>query len=173
MPPPGVSIFDLLERSGKAAIVFPGLWAEGPFSQSIDPAALRHHDIFYSERWRGVVGRVFPRHWLLRTKWIAQPARCPDAVDWGVHDIYPGEARAAGEEVSWKQRTTRLLYRHFRLLSTKPGRQRIPRRMALTCGFDRPLARCLAQADERRAAPPARSGALRRLAWLLHQGRSS
>ena len=170
VPPPGDSIFGLLERSGRAAIVYPGLWAEGPFSERTDALALRHRDIFYSERWRSIIGRAFPRRWLLRTKWVAQPARCPDETDWGVHDIYPRQAQSASQEALWKLRTTQILYRHFRLLSAKPGRKRIPRRSALTSTIDRPLARCLAIGDGGLPVPATGLGA--RLAWLLRQSRS-
>jgi hypothetical protein len=166
VPRPGDSIFNFLERSGKAAIVYPGLWADTPIKPS-GTGLFHHGDFLYSARWRIIPGRFRPDRWLLRTKWIVQPVLCPVEADWGVHDIYsePGEAKS--RESSWKLRTSRILYRHLRLMSVKPARQRTPRSAVMTAIFDRPLARCLALAFPGRPRKSALTRGIERLAWFF------
>jgi len=140
----GGSIFDQAEASGKAAIMFPGLWTE-----SAAPAAglLSHSDCLHSERWRAAFRNVLPYRRLLRTKWIVLPGRCPEDADWGVHDLYPASPQARTRERSWKRHERGLLYRHFRPINTgwKP-RRRGRRYSPLIYGYDRDLARAFALA---------------------------
>ncbi len=175
VPPPGGSIFNFLERSGKAAIVYPGLWADQwvdmPPAKSPKPGMLHHGDFLYSQRWRIIPGRFRPDRWLLRTKWAVRPILCPVEADWGVHDIYSESGDAAPQEASWKLRTSRLLYRHLRLMSVKPARQHTPRSAAMTATFDRPLARCLALAFAGRPRKSVMARGIERLAWMLRRGR--
>jgi hypothetical protein len=142
----GESIFDLLERSAKAAIVFPGLWVESRPHRSAGAGTIRHTDCLDSVRWRPLLGGAAPTGWLLRTKWIVQPARCPEDADWGVHDLYPAQQQTPGQEAAWKYRTRRILYRHFRAINTKPARRGRGRYSPITHGCDRPLARAFAVA---------------------------
>ncbi len=167
VPPHGDSLFDLLERSGRAAIVYPGLWADTATAKPPEGGALRHGDFLYSERWRILPGSFRPERWLLRTKWVVQPTLCPKQAEWGVHDIYPVSSEAAQRETMWKLRTSRLLYRHFRLMSAKPGRQQISRSAAIRATFDRPLAHCLARAfgDRPRKSVVART--IARFSWIF------
>jgi hypothetical protein len=168
VPPRGDSVFGFLERSGKAAMVYPGLWAEMPPANPPKRRIFHHGDFLYSERWRIIPGWLRPRRWLLRTKWAVQPALCPVEAEWGVHDIYPVSRETAQREPQWKLRTNRILYRHLRLMSAKPARQRSPRSAALTTVFDRPLARCLAVAFAERPRKNALARAIERLAWIIY-----
>ena len=171
VPRPGDSIFNFLERSGKAAIVYPGLWADMSPAISPRPAILHHGDFLYSQRWRSIPGRFRPDRWLLRTKWVVRPALCPAEADWGVHDIYFQSGEAAPRESSWKLRTSRILYRHLRLMSVKPARQRTPRSAAIAAIFDRPLARCLAVAFADRPRKSVMARAIERLTWIMRSRR--
>jgi hypothetical protein len=175
VPPPGDSLFNFLERSGKAAIVYPGLWADKcaarPAAKSATPGVLRHSDFIYSQRWRLIPGRFRPARWLLRTKWAVWPALCPGDADWGVHDIYCVSPESAARETSWKLRTSEILYRHLRLMSAKPARQRMPRSAALTAVFDRPLARCLAAAFADHPRKSAMARGIERLMWIFRNVR--
>jgi hypothetical protein len=171
VPRPGDSIFNFLERSGKAAVVYPGLWADQwvdmPTAKATKSAMLHHGDFLYSQRWRIIPGRFRSDRWLLRTKWAVCPALCPVEADWGVHDIYSESGGAAPQESSWKLRTSRILYRHLRLMSVKPARQRTPRSAAMTAAFDRPLARCLALAFAGRPRKSLMTRGIERLTWML------
>jgi hypothetical protein len=168
VPQRGDSIFRFLERSGKAAIVYPGLWADTPPANPPKSGIFHHGDFLYSQRWRIIPGWLRPGRWLLRTKWVVQPALCPTDAEWGVHDIYPVSRETAQRESSWKLRTSRILYRHLRLMSAKPARQRTPRSAAIATIFDRPLARCLALAFAERPHKGALARAIERLAWISY-----
>ena len=159
----GGSIFARAEASGKAAMVFPGLWTE-----SDAPAAglVRHSDCLHSERWRAALHGVLPFRRLLRTKWIVLPGRCPADADWGVHDLYPASPQMRLQERSWKWGTRDPVFRHFRPINTgwKPLRRRGWRYSPIAYGYDRDLARAFAIAfPDRKIAPP-KSGLLRSLA---------
>ena len=169
VPRPGDSVFGMLERSGKAAVVYPGLWVDTLSGSPPKPGILHHGDFLYSERWRIVLGWFRPRRWLLRTKWVVQPALCPAQAEWGVHDIYPVSSEAAQRESQWKLRTSHLLYRHLRLMSAKQGRQRTPRSAAIRAIFDRPLARCTAIAFADHARKGAVARVIERFRWIFRQ----
>jgi hypothetical protein len=175
VPRSGDSIFNFLERSGKAAIVYPGLWADQwvdmPAAEPATSATLHHGDFLYSQRWRIIPGRLRPDRWLLRTKWAVRPALCPAEAGWGVHDIYSESGGSVPPESSWKLRTSRILYRHLRLMSVKPARQRTPRSAAMTATFDRPLARCLALAFAGRPRKSVLASGIERLTWMLRHAR--
>ena len=139
--PSGGSIFDLAEASGKAAILFRGLWTDSA-AQAV--GLLRHSDCLHSERWRAALSGVLPLRHFLRTKWIVLPGRCPEDADWGVHDLYPASPQARTRERSWKTHARGPLYRHFRPINTKPTRRR--RYSPIVYGYDRDLARAFALA---------------------------
>ncbi|MEA2780075.1 MAG: hypothetical protein QOK29_1619, partial [Rhodospirillaceae bacterium] len=113
----GASIFEHAEASGKAAIIFPGYWVETPKRRSGEPDFVRHSDCIYSERWRAALRRVCPFRWLLRMKWIVVPGRCPEDVDWAVHDLHARQPESRRAETSWKCRPRDVFYRHFRQIN--------------------------------------------------------
>jgi hypothetical protein len=163
----GVSIFELMEKSGKAALVFPGLWAERSSKDSAALESLRHSDCLYSEMWRPTLDRLAPGRWLMRTKWIVAPDRCPEDAGWGVHDLYPLGPQAARDESIWKGRPRGILYRHFFALTGKKHRRGRRLYSSLTYGYDHALARSLAIAFAGRSL---RGGARRAgdfFAWLF------
>ncbi len=121
----GASLFDRLERSGKAALVFPGLWAERPGpEQEPEPEPeperppVRHLNCLYRELWQCLLRRFGRHHRLLRTKWVAVPGLVPDGVEWGVHDLYPAERQGWRRKRSWRRQPRDLFYRHFRQINT-------------------------------------------------------
>jgi hypothetical protein len=144
----GASIFERAEASGKAAIIFPGYWVETPKRRSGEPDFVRHSDCIYSERWRAALRRVCPFRWLLRMKWIVVPGRCPDDVDWGVHDLHARQPESRRAETSWKCRPRDVFYRHFRQINTgwKSARWRTRRYSPARHLYDRELARAFAVA---------------------------
>lgn len=155
--PTGGSIFERLERSGMAAIVFPGIWAESLGDPLPRPDLPRHSDCLYGERGQAIRRRFFLKRRLLRTKWVAAPGRCPDDVEWGVHDLYPGERQRRRQMRRWKSKPGDILYRHLRQINTGWKIPRWVRRRysPLRHVYDRELARLLAIAfPERRIEPP-------------------
>jgi hypothetical protein len=142
-----------------------------PAAETAKHGMLHHGDFLYSQRWRIIPGRLRPERWLLRTKWAVRPALCPVEADWGVHDIYSDFGEATPQESSWKLRTSRLVYRHIRLMSAKPARQRTPRSAVITATFDRPLARCLALAFAGRPRKSVLARGTERLTWILRHAR--
>lgn len=153
--PSGASIFERAEASGRAAILFRGLWVERPTPPSENHVDARHSDCVYGERRQAILrrSRLFRR--LLRTKWIVLPERCPGDVDWGVHDLYPSQPQTRAQSRSWKVLAHDVFYRHFRQINTG---WKIPRWMGRRHSFfrhvyDSELARMLALAfPERRIA---------------------
>jgi hypothetical protein len=152
----GASIFARAEASGKAAIVFSGYWVEMPERGSGAPGSLRHTDCLYNGRWPALLRGVYPSRWLLRTKWVVLPERCPDDADWGVHDLYPRRAEGWRPEKSWKSRPRDVFYRHFRQINTgwKTPRWKLRRYSAIRHMYDRELVRAFALAFPGRAAEP-------------------
>jgi len=115
----GASLFDRLEESGKAALVFPGLWVERPESEpKPERPEVRHLDCLYRELGQCLLRHFGRHHRLLRTKWVAVPALLPEAVDWGVHDLYPAERQSWYRKRSWRRQPRDLFYRHFRQINT-------------------------------------------------------
>jgi hypothetical protein len=160
----GASIFDRAERSGKAAIVFPGLWVEALAGPSGRSAIARHTDCVHGQRGQAIMRRMVPSNRLLRisrllrTKWIVLPERCPDDVDWGVHDIYPARRQTRRETRSWRLRPRDVLYRHFRQINTgwKTPRWLVRRYSPVRHLYDAELARALAIAFPERTIEPAK-----------------
>jgi hypothetical protein len=142
----GGSLFERAEASGKAGLVFPGYWAERPAGVSGATGTARHADCRYSERRRATLRRICPRRWLLRTKWIVLPERCPEDVEWGVHDLYPRQSGSRRPEGSWKDRPRDVFYRHFMQINTgwKTPRWKPRRYSPLRHRYDRELARAFA-----------------------------
>ncbi len=171
----GASLFERAEASGKAAIVFPGYWVEAPKRLSDAPDSVRHIDCLYSERWRAVLRRVCPFRWLLRMKWIVLPARCPEDVDWGVHDLYAPQPESRRAEESWKSRPRDVFYRHFRQINTgwKTARWKTRRYSPIRHLYDHELARAFAAAFTGQAIQPANGSLGMRLAWLMRAWRPS
>ncbi|MGD9742115.1 MAG: hypothetical protein AB7J30_14800 [Hyphomicrobium sp.] len=117
----GGSLFDRLERSGKAALVFPGLWVERPALKAAperERPPARHLNCLYRELGQCLLRRFGRHHRLLRTKWIAVPALVPNEVDWGVHDLYPKQRQSRRHRRSWRRQPRDLFYRHFRQINT-------------------------------------------------------
>jgi hypothetical protein len=172
----GGSIFERAEAGSRAAIVFAGQWVERPGrierpGRADDPPdPVRHADCLYGERWRIALRRVCPPRWLLRTKWVALPGRCPEEVDWGVHDLYapPGESRRT--EAIWKSRPRDVFYRHFRQINTgwKTPRWKMRRYSLFRHLYDRELARALAAAFPDRAIQPVKGFIGRSLVRMAH-----
>jgi hypothetical protein len=89
-----------------------------PKCRSGESDFVRHSDCTYSERWRAALRRVCPFRWLLRMKWIVVPGRCPDDVDWGVHDLHARQPESRRTEASWKCRPRDVFYWHFRQINS-------------------------------------------------------
>ena len=171
VPAAGEPIFDRLERSGKAALVFPGLWVESVGMTVPSPEQMRHSDCLYGERRQAILRRLSFKRRLLRTKWIVAPERCPDDVEWGVHDLYRVEPQSRRQARRWKAMPRDVCYRHFRQINTGWKIPRWVRRRysPLRHIYDRELARLLAVAfPERRIEPPVRRfvGASAALRWF-------
>jgi hypothetical protein len=166
--PSAGSIFDRAEMCDRAVIVFPGLWAVRPDQAPVAAGLVRHTDCVYSERWRRIFQRLIPFRWFLRTKWVLLPGLCPEDVDWGVHDIHPAGRQARQRKKSWRYTTRRVLYRHFRPISTgwKPSRWEKARYSSIAFGFDLELARAFAVAFPGRPIAQARSILSRCFSWL-------
>jgi hypothetical protein len=169
----GASIFERAKTSGKTAVVFPGYWVNAPIHPSREPGSIRHSDCINAECWRALFRRVCPFRWLLRMKWIVVPERCPEDVDWGVHDLYAvrGESRRA--EASWKSRPRDVFYRHFRPINTgwKTPRWNVRGVSPVRHLYDRELAQAFATAFPERAVQPAKRLFGKNLAWLLRRQR--
>jgi hypothetical protein len=165
----GASLFERAEASSKAAIVFAGHWVAMPKRSADRPGFVRHTDCLYTERRRVLLRRVCPFRWLLRTKWIVLPARCPEDVDWGVHDLYAPRGQNGRAEASWKSRPRDVFYRHFMQINTgwKTARWRVRRYSPIRHLYDRELARAFAAAFPDRAIQPAKRPLGMSLEWLV------
>jgi hypothetical protein len=153
----GASIFDRAERSSKAAIVFPGFWVEGLARPSGKSTIALHTDCVHRQRGQAIMRRMFLFNRLLRTKWIVVPERCPDDVDWGVHDIYPVRRQTRQERGAWRLKPRDVLYRHFRQINTgwKTPRWLVRPHSPIRHLYDTELARALTIAfPERTIEPP-------------------
>jgi hypothetical protein len=141
----GASIFDRAERSSRAAIVFPGIWVEKFAWLTAKSTTTLHSDCVYRERGQAIMQLLFLLNRLLRTKWIVVPERCPDDVDWGVHDIYPVHRQTRKEKGSWRLKPRDVLYRHFRQINTgwKLPRWLVRRYSPIRHMYDADLARAL------------------------------
>jgi hypothetical protein len=165
----GASLFERAEASSKAAIVFAGHWVEMPKRSGDPPDFVRHTDCLYGERWRNALRRICPFRWLLRTKWIVLPERCPEDADWGVHDLYAPQGENRQTEASWKNRPRDVFYRHFRQINTgwKTARWRARAYSPIRHLYDRELARAFAAAFPERAIQPAKRSLAMSLAWMV------
>lgn len=169
----GRSIFERIEKSGKAAIVFPGLWVEKPSPPSQERMLVRHGNCLYRELRQAILRRFWRHHRLLRTKWIVVPERVPEDIDWGVHDLYAAHRQGWRRARSWRQQPRDLFYRHFRQINTGWKVPRwVPRRhSSLRHLYDWDLADAfrIAFPDQAIATP---TGLLDRImGWLLRRWR--
>lgn len=119
LPPGDQSVFEQVETSSHAVILFHGIWAEAPGIESLDDVSgVRHRDCSYA--WRSQIKTLAAGKWdgLCRTKWVAVPARCSPDVEWGVHDVYPAAAQAHKTRRQWRSLDRTLAYRHCRQINT-------------------------------------------------------
>ena len=163
----GGSLFAKAEASARA-IVFSGYWALAPEPAAAPAGTIRHTDCRYSHRRRVLLRRFCPARWLLRTKWIVLPERCPEDADWGVHDLYPRQAETRRAEASWKRRPRDVFYRHFMQINTgwKTPRWTLARYSPLRFQYDRELARAFSVAFSQRSQRRTKGFLSMGLAWL-------
>lgn len=119
LPPGDQPVFEQVETSGYAVLLFRGVWAEAPDVTSRDDLSrVRHADCSYV--WQSQMNMLMlgQDETLCRTKWAAVPARCAADVEWGVHDIYPADKRAHNTQREWRTLNRFLAYRHCRQINT-------------------------------------------------------
>src|SRR5690606_9731684 len=113
LPPGDQSIFEHVEASSHAVILFHGIWAEAPGIQSLnDVSVVRHRDCSYAWRSQMKMLAAGRAEGLCRTKWVAVPERCGRDVEWGVHDVYPATTRAFEIRRQWRKLDRTIAYRH-------------------------------------------------------------
>jgi hypothetical protein len=115
----GVSIFERVEGSHLAVLLFHGIWVEAPaIFDETTLRSVRHRDCVFA--WREQInalanGRLTP---LCRSKWVCVPSRCSEQLEWGIHEIYPCTLWARFTRPFWRGRDRSLAYRHFRQINT-------------------------------------------------------
>ena len=115
----GTSIFERVERSHHAVLLFHGIWVEAAGvtdAQGLD--SVRHRDCIFA--WRDqlaalAAGKFSP---LCRSKWVAIPSRCSDQVEWGIHEVYAATRWARLTRRFWLTRDRSAVYRHCRQIDT-------------------------------------------------------
>ena len=149
LPPGEQSIFEQVETSSHAVILFHGIWAEAPGIESLDDVSgVRHRDCGFA--WRSQV-KMLARgktDGLCRTKWVAVPARCGPDVEWGVHEIYPATASAHRSQRHWSMLDLTIAYRHCRQINTgwKTDRWRSSVNFDEVCSLDLGITAALSRA---------------------------
>jgi GT2 family glycosyltransferase len=119
LPPGDQSIFEQVEASSHAVILFHGIWAEASGIESLnDVRGVRHRDCGYAWRSQIKMLAVGKAAGLCRTKWVAVPARCSPDAEWGVHDVYPAAAPAQSTRRRWRMLDRTIAYRHCRQINT-------------------------------------------------------
>ena len=119
LPPGDQSIFEQVETSFHAVILFHGIWAEASGIASLnDVSGVRHRDCGYAWRSQMTTLAAGKAEGLCRTKWAAVPARCGPDVEWGVHDVYPATAPAHNARRQWRMIDRTIAYRHCRQINT-------------------------------------------------------
>ena len=156
--PLGQSVFEEAERSGRPGLRIHGRWVEavqGLMSARTDRSArsadlLRHEDCIYAQRKQSLWKALGWYRRLLRTKWIAVPARCSDRVAWTVHDLVNIEE--SDHQAQRPARSRRFVFRHFRQLTTgsNPRRRYYDRYMPIKHVLDRELVSAFYKAFKRR-----------------------
>ncbi len=143
------SIFEQVETSSHAVILFHGIWAEAPGVESLDDVkGVRHGDCVFA--WRSqikMLARGKPDG-LCRTKWVAVPARCGPDVEWGVHEIYPAAASAHRTQRQWSMLDLSIAYRHCRQINNgwKSDRWRSSANFDEVCSLDLGMTAALSRA---------------------------
>jgi hypothetical protein len=119
IPPGEMSIFERVETSPHAVLLFRGIWAEAPGIEDLEALlSVRHRDcsfVWQSQMNMFALGRS---ETLCRTKWAAVPSRCGQGVEWGVHDVYPADDHARASQRSWRTLDRSIAYRHCRQINT-------------------------------------------------------
>jgi hypothetical protein len=118
LPPRKRTIFEKVEESPHAVLLFHGVWAEAPGIDSAEALRrVRHRDC--RSVWQSQIDMLALRktETLCRTKWVAVPSRCHPDVEWGVHDIYPATDNAHETQRSWRKRDRSMAYRHCRQIN--------------------------------------------------------
>jgi hypothetical protein len=139
----GLSIFERVEQSPHAAILFHGIWTEAAgVADAASHSSVRHRDCVFA--WREqldafAAGRLTP---LCRSKWVCVPARCSDQVEWGVHEIYAAGRWARFTRRFWLSRDRSIAHRHCRQINTgwKLERWRTSEDFASRCTKDAAMA---------------------------------
>lgn len=93
----GASVFDLAEGSPHGVLLYRGRWIENT-SPACPPGVARHHHFKYTN----------PTFEDCPTKWCCAVARTPQEAQWTIHRV----------ESVQEQETDRVLYRHFKAVST-------------------------------------------------------
>jgi hypothetical protein len=149
LPPGEVSIFERVETSPYAVLLFRGVWAEAPDIDSLEAVRrVRHHDCSFA--WQAQLNMLAlgSAETLCRTKWMAVPSRCGPNVEWGVHDIYPADAHAKATQRSWRMLDRSIAYRHCRQINTswKTDRWRSSDDFDRVCSPDQEMSAAFARA---------------------------
>ena len=157
-PPGDQSIFEQVETSSHAVILFHGIWAEAPGVESLDDvSSVRHADCSFAWRSQIKMREQGKTEGLCRTKWVAVPARCGPDVEWGVHEIYPAAASARRSQRRWSMLDLTIAYRHCRQINTgwKTDRWRSSANFDEVCSLDLGMTTALARAfgDDRAETP--------------------
>lgn len=115
----GASIFERVERSPHAALLFHGIWAEAPgITDAGTLQTVRHSDCIFA--WREqleafAMGRLTP---LCRSKWVAVPSRCSEHLEWGIHEVYAATRWGRLTRRFWLRRDAAIAFRHCRQINT-------------------------------------------------------
>lgn len=147
LPADGMSIFEQIEKSPFAVLLFRGIWAEAPGIESRDALkSVRHADCTYA--WKKQMQTVAEGEveGLCRTKWVAVPSRCGEDVEWGIHDIYPATQNARATQSDWRAIDQFRFHRHCRQINIgwKVDRWRSSRNFDAVCIPDRAMERVFA-----------------------------
>jgi len=143
LPPGDLPIFEQVETSSHAAMLFYGIWAEAPDIESLDDITrVRHRDCSFVWRSQTNMLALGKNETLCRTKWIAVPNRCGPHVEWGVHDVYPASLWARTTRRRWRTLNRSVVYRHCRQINTgwKTDRWRSSANFDHVCSLDHEMA---------------------------------
>jgi GT2 family glycosyltransferase len=142
-------MFEQVETSSHAVILFHGIWVEAPGIESLnDVSGVRHRDCSFAWRSQMKMLAQGKADGLCRTKWVAVPARCSPDVEWGIHDVYPAAAPAHKTQRQWRILDRTIAYRHCRQINTgwKTDRWRSSASFDEVCSRDPEMTAALSRA---------------------------
>lgn len=140
--PVGQSVFEEAEQASGPGLHIHGRWVETLRRSNRDQSAtelIRHADCLFAQRKQSVWRWLGMYDQLLRTKWVAVPARCDDRTEWTVHSLTPTNEQPC--VIAKPANSTRFIYRHFRQLTAREHTRRryVRRYNPIKHQFDREL----------------------------------